>query len=234
MPICRLFCVALIVVLAGCQSQPPQQGPVKPREFTLSDMAKGDVDMVAEVSFRQSIQYLRELAGKLYRRNPDQLRRAAGGPLPIEQALSRLFEQRQDGGSRANGAALIGLAFNDEFAGDRVAAFVGGLRDMLHHAYGGDGEFFMPHEYDPQKIYHLARNFEIASWRLRNKHSAAGGLYLLSTGADEHGVTNIGFERLFGKLIGLQDHFAHVVADTTSRRIKNVFQSVASAVFFPL
>jgi len=41
-------------------------------------------------------------------------------------------------------------------------------------------------------------------------------------------------ERLVGKLVALQDHFAQIVADTSNRRSKNVIQSVASAVFFPI
>ena len=61
-----------------------------------------------------------------------------------------------------------------------------------------------------------------------------GSLFLLSVGDDTNGVTNASYERVFGKLIGLQDHFAHVIADTTNRRIKNVVQGVASAVFFPI
>ena len=105
---------------------------------------------------------------------------------------------------------------------------------MQRDAYGGEYEFFLHHEFDPQKLYYLARNIEIASWRLRNKKWPDGRLFLLSSGADQNGVSNLSYERLFGKLIALQDHFAYVVADTTNRRIKNVVQSMATAVFFPI
>jgi hypothetical protein len=85
---------------------------------------------------------------------------------------------------------------------------------------------------DPQKLHYLARNFEIAFWKLGHDREASGELFLLSNALDGSG--DLSFERLAGKLIGLQDHMAQVVADTTNRRIKNVIQTVASAVFFPI
>lgn len=233
MSISKLALIAMLMSLAGCQSQPAKDGPVQPSSLTLSDMVKSDIDMVAEVSVRQSTAYLRELAEKLYRRNPNHLQLASGGELST--ALDALFAKQRPRQLRGRrGADAIGLAFSDAYAGDRVAAFILGLRDMQREAYGGEHEFFLYHKYDPQKIYHLARNLEIASWRLRQNRSVSGSLFLLSVGKDQHGVTNTSFERLFGKLIGLHDHFAHVVADTSNRRIKNVVQGVASAVFFPI
>ncbi len=221
--------------LAGCGGDPGREGP-RARAFHLQDVAKGDIDMVAEVTLRQQRRYLRELADKLYRRNPVQLRR--GGFASREQALRqllgmpgrRLLAQWQ--GRR--GSDLIELSLAPDFRGDRVAAFVYGLRSMAVAAYGGEGEFFIHHGYDPQKIYHLARNTEIAAWRLRRARDAAGRPLLLSLEADGTGRVNTSFERLFGKLIALHDQFAQVVADTGNRRIKNVIQGVASAVFFPI
>lgn len=226
----------LAVMLAGCQTQPAADDPVQPREFSLRDVAKGDVDMVAEVSQRQAGQYLRELAIKLYKRNPDQLKAAGAASGNLEEAAARLTQSRLDlpGLQGKRGAEAISLAFNSDYAGDRVAAFVYGLHSMMVDAYGGEGEFFLSSEFDPQKLYYLARNFEIAAWRLRNERGRDGNIMLLSSGADSKGVFNHSFERLFGKLIALHDHLAYVIADTTNRRIKNVIQGVASAVFFPI
>ena len=235
MPISKALSILSILLLAGCMGQPQRDGPVKARELSLADMAKSDIDMVAEVSVRQANQYLQDLAEKLYRRNPNQL----PGPGETEGRLGRALERLaagerpvQLGGRRA--ADVITLAFADDYRGDRVAAFIIGLRDMQLDAYGSEREFFLYHSYDPQKLYYLARNLEIASWRLRHKRGAGGRLFLLSSGQDGKGVANISFERLFGKLIALHDHFAHVVADSTNRRIKNVVQGLASAVFFPI
>ena len=237
MPICRTFLLALVALLLGaCQSNPQADDPVQPGEFSLRDVAKGDIDMVAEVSVRQTRDYLQALARKLYLRNPNQLARSENPQLDAAQAAAALFDPQgaaltQLQGKRA--AEAVALAFDEDFAGDRVAAFISGLNSMTLDAYGGEGDFYLHHEYDPQKLYHLARNFEIAAWRLRNARDAQGQLFLLSS-LDGNGVANLSFERLTGKLIALQDHFAYVVADTTNRRIKNVIQGVASAVFFPI
>lgn len=228
-------CLVLLVfcVLAGCQSQ-LQRPDVQAREFGFGDLAKGDVDMVAEVNVRHSIDYLRELARKLYVRNPNQLPR--GGHASHAAAMQALFGVRRLdhypglGGRRSS--AAIHLAFDEAFAGDRVAALVEGMRTMLLDAYGGKAEFYLHDSLDPQKLYHLARNFEIAFWKLGHDRDHAGRLYLLSNALEGSG--DLSFERLAGKLIGLQDHMAQVVADTTNRRIKNVIQGVATAVFFPI
>jgi len=228
----------MLLMLAGCQSAPHANDPVQPREFAISDVAKGDVDMVAEVSVRHSQRYLRELARKLYLRNPNQLLRSDRPYLEVDQAVARLFEDAPRNGlpqlQGKRSAEAVALAFDEHFAGDRVAAFIEGLRSMQVDAYGGDSDFYLHHEYDPQKIYHLARNIEIAAWRLRTARDGAGNPWLLSNGQDSDGIVNLSYERLLGKLIALHDHFAHVVADTTNRRIKNVIQGVASAVFFPI
>ena len=85
---------------------------------------------------------------------------------------------------------------------------------------------------DPQKLHYLARNYEIAFWKLEHDHDPRGRLYLFSNSLEGSG--DLSFERLAGKLIALQDYMAQVVADSGNRRIKNVIQSVASAVFFPI
>jgi hypothetical protein len=226
-----LFGLSLLV---GCQSTPSADDPVKPSGFELRNVVKGDTDLVAEISVRQARDYLRELARKLYLRNPNQLLRAGRTELDVPHAVDRLFATPavvpQLQGKRSADAIL--LAFDESFEGDRVAAFIYGLRSMTADAYGGEGEFYLSNEYDAQKLYYLARNVEIADWRLRSKRDVEGRLFLQSSIAD--GDVNLSFERLFGKLIGLHDQFAQVVADINDRRIKNVIQGVASAVFFPI
>lgn len=225
--------VLLALGLLGCQTQ-GQKPVVESREFAMEDLAKADIDMVAEVNIRQSLDYLRELARKLYVRNPNQLPR--GGHASRAAALHALFGLRRPDrypgllGHRSTEA--IQLAFDETFVGDRVAAYIEGMRTMLLDAYGGKQRFYLPDMLDPQKLHYLARNFEIAFWKLGHDRDASGELFLLSNALDGSG--DLSFERLAGKLIGLQDHMAQVVADGTNRRIKNVIQSVASAVFFPI
>jgi len=235
-PIFKLgLLISVALMLGACMSQPKPSDPVQPREFRLSDVAKSDVDMAAEVAVKQWRSYLREIAEKLYLRNPNQLRRSDQPTLTAQQAAARLI--KADGDlpqiKTTKSSDKVALAFDPLFTGDRVAAFVGGLYGMYKTTYGNDGEFFMHHEFDPQKLYYLARNTEIADWQLRNKRDETGRLFLISHGDAKVGV-NLTFSRLFGKLIGMNDLFAEVVADTTNRTIKNVIQGFASAVFFPI
>ena len=229
-----LAALMLCGLLVACQSDPVGQRQVPSRGFELADLAKGDIDMVAEIHLGQSQEYLRELARKLYVRNPREWQR--GHQASLERAIHRLFGPRrwerypQLQGHRA--AAAIGLAFAEEFDGDRVAAFIEGMRGMMLDAYGGKRRFYLHDSFDPQKIFYLARNFEIAFWKLGHDRHPDGRLILLSNSLEGHG--DLSFERLAGKLIGLQDHMAQVVAESSNRQIKNVIQGVASAVFFPI
>ncbi|MCP5313143.1 MAG: hypothetical protein H6955_06280 [Chromatiaceae bacterium] len=230
-PVVPVFLAAL---LAACGSAPSREQPVRRSDFQLQSIAKSDVDMITEIHIRQSLGYLRELARKLYVRNPNQLRRGRyhteGAALQALFGVRRLSRHPDLGGRRS--AEAIGLAFDDAYYGDRVAAFVEGLRTMLLDGYGGKRTFYLHDSLDPQKLHYLARNFEIAFWKLRHDRDPTGQLYLLSNSLDGNG--DLSFERLAGKLIALQDSMAQVVVDSTNRQIKNVIQSVASAVFFPI
>lgn len=237
--ICVRVCKAAVIILislglVACQGSPQRDSPVQGRDFSIDSLAKGDVDMVAEISVRQSLDQLRELTRKLYVRNPNQYRR--GGYVSAEAALNRLFGPRRLDvipilqGRRST--AAIQLALAPDYTGDRVQAFAFGMRTMLLDAYGGDEKFYLHDTLDPQKIYYLARNFEVAFWKLRHDRDPAGQPLLLSN--ELSGAGDLSFERLAGKLIALQDLMAQVIADSTNRQLKNVIQGVASVVFFPL
>ena len=202
--------------------------------FDLSSVAKSDGDMVVEINLRQSRRYLKELARKLYKRNPNQLRR--GGHADHDAALRALFGPRRlvhyRGLYGKRSAQAIYLAFDDAFTGDRVAALIEGMRTMMMDAYDGKEDFYLYDILDPQKIYYLARNYEITFWKLRHDRDLTGRPFLLSNSLEGNG--NLSFERLAGKLIALQDLMAKVVADGSNRQIKNVIQRVTSAVFFPI
>jgi len=226
--------MVLALLLGACGLYSGRDPAVPVREFEFDDIAKADIDMVAEINVRHSLGYLRELARKLYVRNPNQL--LLGHYTTQAGAMQALFGPRRLKhhpdlqGRRA--AAAIALAFDETYSGDRVVAFIEGLRTMLLDAYGGKEEFYLHDHLDPQKLHYLARNFEIAFWKLGHDRGSDGALFLLSNSFDGSG--DLSFERLAGKLISLQDHMAQVVAEGSNRQIKNVIQSVASAVFFPL
>lgn len=226
-----LALLCALTLLAACTDA----GPVQSRPFSIGQLMKSDADMVADLHLSQSLEQLRQLMTKLYRRNPVQWRQA--GHASLEVAVQRLFSLPPGEApaelADTDAIAMLQLAFTADYASDRVLAFVAGLRQMTYAAYGNRGEQFWPDELDPQSLYNCARNYEIAAWKLRTLTRDDGLPWLFSTellGPEP----NLSFERLFGKLIGQQDIMARIVADSTNRRIKTVVQSVASAVFLPI
>jgi hypothetical protein len=221
-------------VLAGCAAQGTM--PAKREQgFRTAQLAKTDIDRVAEAHHREVFANLRQIAEKLYRRNPRELRKS--GQPSVEKALARLFEEPHrwrfaELGS-ARGTEAIHLAFDERYGGDRVLAFVGGLGGMVQSAFRDKREFFVLDDLDPQSLYNAARNIEIAVWKLSNARSRGGELYLLSNEALGP-VANLSFEREFGKTIGSLDVLSKIVADKTDRTVAKVIQSVATAVFLPI
>ncbi len=230
-----IWIVGLALSLAGCNLATNGNSPVKTRAFKLDDLAKGDVDLVLEVQLNYSLEYLEGLMEKLYKRNPKELRK--GGWVSRKVAKQRVFGPGQARyfsalqGKRSVDA--MRLAFDDDYYGDRVLALMEGLRGMLLDSYNGKRQLFLLDELDPQKLYNAARNIEITVWKLNNDRNHEGQLFLLSN-ETQGPVHNLSFERLFGKMIAVQDSTARFVAETTNRRVKNVIQSIASAVFIPI
>lgn len=61
---------------AGCNSETrPDQDPAK-RDFSVQSLAKGDIDSVLDIHVHESRKLLRILMVKLYKRNPDQLKKS--------------------------------------------------------------------------------------------------------------------------------------------------------------
>jgi len=199
----------------------------------LNYLAKSDIDTVADIHLQTLDGHLEALAYKLYRRNPSHCN---GGTPNIDSCVTNIFihtHQTSLQYSHKTGTEILTLCFDKAYKGDRVWAFIYGLRKMLYAAYGDKAEFFITDELAPQKLYNSARNIEIAVWRLSNYRDAQGRLYLLSNGIGR-GVPNLSFERLFGKMVSLQDTLAKIVAESTKRRIKNVIQRLATAAFLPI
>jgi hypothetical protein len=215
-----------------------QHGTTPPRTgggFEPSQLAKSDIDRVAEAHQREIFNNLKLLAEKLYRRNPRELKKS--GLPSVEAGLTRIFEGRHEWkfpelqGKR--GTDAIHLAFRDDYHGDRVLALVAGLGSMMLAAFNDKTEFFILDDLDPQRLYNAARNVEISVWKLSNAHAAQGEFYLLSNETSGP-VRNLSFEREFGKIIGSLDVLSKIIADKDNRTIVKVIQSLASAVFLPI
>jgi hypothetical protein len=236
--------LTLCAVLFACTTTPtfPPAAPgtgkralPSEREFRVSDLAKADIDIAAEVHSQECLASARLLMEKLYRRNPREWRK--GNYPSMDAALARAFDARSEfhfaelGNVRGTDAVL--LALKPEYGGDRVFAFGVGLTSMVFLAYNGKTEFYLPESLDPQKLYNSARNIEIAAWKLANARDARGEPLLLSNEIAGD-VRNLSFEREFGKMIAYQDVMAQIAAQRTNRMIRRVVQSLATAVFLPI
>lgn len=200
-----------------------------------AQLAKSDIDRVAEAHQREIFANLKLLTEKLYRRNPRELKKS--GQPDVAAGVARIFEGRHSWnfaeleGNR--GAAAIHLAFREDYRGDRVLAFVAGLGAMLQRAFNDKTAFFMLDDLDAQGLYNAARNVEIAVWKLSNARTPQGELYLLSNEAAGP-VPNLSFEREFGKVIASLDVLSKIIADKGNRTVVKMIQSLATAVFLPI
>jgi hypothetical protein len=230
----RFALLIFLPLVAACVST-----GTTPREpaagFDPGQLAKTDVDRVAEAHQREVFASLRALTEKLYRRNPREWKKS--GQQSLEAALARIFEGRHEWrfaeleGKR--GTEAVHLAFRDDFQGDRVLALMAGLCGMIQAAFNDKSEFFVLDDINPQALYNAARNVEIAVWKLSNAHVAGGDLFLLSNEASA-AVKNLSFEREFGKVIGSLDLLSKIVADKTNRTVARVIQNLATALFLPV
>lgn len=244
---CGRVGVALLglLLLTGCASSTGKdgKGAGKAEEgFSFSDLMKTDINIVVETNQKEVLAHLRLLMEKLYRRNPKELHKNAPDRT-IEEQLARIFdlppadqphhEWKFAELQEKRGTECIQLAFDESFQGDRVQAYVVGLASMILSSYEYKTEFFILDDLDAQKLYNSARNIEVAVWKLSNDKDSAGELFIISN-ETEGPVRNLSYERLFGKLIALQDVMSRNVAQKTKRVIKHTLQLVASAVFLPI
>lgn len=232
---------AMVIVVAACAlalsacSAPGTAPAARGRGgFDLGQLVKTDINRVAETHQQHVFASLRRLADKLYRRNPAEWRK--GGAPSAEAAVSRIFDEKHRWrfaslGQRRDLEAMR-VALHPEFRGDRVQALVVGLASMVQSALGDREVFYMLDDLEPQHLYNAARNVEIVAWKLASTRDGTGSLLLLSNEIGE--VSNLSFEREFGRVIGLLDALADIVEDETERTVTRVVQNLTTAVFLPV
>lgn len=228
----RLAALLLALLLTGCATKVGRDGQ-REVQFDPKYLAKTEIDRVADTTRAEVLAGLMLIAEKLYKRNPREWKKS--GLASREAALERL--QRRSPlpadleGKREGPAAM--LAFREDYGADRVAALMLGLLTMMDAAFDHKEEFFILDGLDAQKLYNFARNLEIAAWKLGSVRDASGEPLLLSNELDPNN-RNLSFEREFGRIIGLLDFMAKIVADRNGRTLSRLTQSVATAVFLPI
>lgn len=233
-----LFLLACSLISACAMNSPVENKPIPERgdRSSANQLAKSDLDRLADVEVEENTQSLRNLMTKLYKRNPNQL--AKSTPDPVEKMVDWVFEGEQQHHfqfkeiDNKQGTDAIFLAFDANYQGDRVLPFIVGLHTMLLKAHGNKTDFYLTDNIDPQSVYNVARNIEIAAWKLSTARDANGNLYLLTNEISDKD-RNLSFEREFGKMIGRTDLYAIALAEKSQRMISRVMQSLATAVFLP-
>jgi len=226
-----------ILLLAGCANQDIKRkdGSNSTREFSMANLAKSDVDIACELTQREALKSLKLLTEKLYKRNPQEYRKA--GLESVEAASARLFDELpkwpESHLAKLNWEEHFKLTFLEGYSGDRVYAFMSALTSMVMASYNHKSQFFVTDELSAQKLYNSARNIEIAVWKLSNAKLPSGAKYLVSNTLDGD-IANLSFEREFGKLIAEQDLLALLIEDRSNRAITRTLQGVASFVFLPI
>ncbi len=201
--------------------------------YHVSDVAKTDTSLVIETHYQQTRELLRQLTRKLYKRNPSQLPANA----TVKERLGQLFGVQDGLGFKECGPGveieLMEAALNESFQGDRVFCLMAGVVGMINHSFAYKSDFYVTDTLDQQKLYNSARNLERLAWRLRQP---VGELHkpLLLSNSVQAGHINLSFERLFGKMIALQDILALIVADQNKRAINYVVRRISSFFFLPL
>lgn len=229
----RWLAILFAIAMMACSTRLDKEG----RTETVVDikyLAKTEVDRLAETNREEVVGGLLSIADKLYKRNPKEWRK--GGAVSREVAVEKLKRRvHRDwpelAGMREGQAAT--LAFTEVYSGDRVAALVFGLLTMVDAAFEHKESFYILDSLDERKLYNTARNIEVAVWKLGHDRTAAGELFLLSNELDPNN-RNLSFEREFGRLMGLLDFMAKVVADRNGRGFSRLTQSVVSTIFLPV
>jgi len=229
----RWLVVLLALSLVACTTKMGKDGRTQ-TTVDVKYLAKSDVDRIADTDRSEVVEGLLLIADKLYKRNPKEWKK--GGAVSREAAVERLRQRNsrswpEFGGLRERQAAA--LAFSNAYDGDRVAALVYGLLTMVDAAFEHKEEFYILDSLNETKLYNAARNMEIAIWKLGNDRNQAGELFLLSNELDPAN-RNLSFEREFGRITGLLDLMAKIVADRNGRTVSRSAQAVATMVFLPV
>ena len=231
----RLLSVALVLLAffpAACATRVGPDGQSEVR-FDPRFLAKTDIDRVIDADRAEILAGMKRIAEKLYKRNPREWKKA--GLSSREAAVKRLFAGSLDfaelDGRREGAAALF--AFSPDYQGDRGLAVVASLLGRVVAGFVRSRDLYGLDDLNEQKLYNCARNIEIAIWKMSSTRAGNGEPLLFSNELDPNNP-NTSFEREFGRVIGLLELLAKVVADKHGRSVTRFTQSLATAVFLPV
>ncbi|MBU25024.1 MAG: hypothetical protein CMD99_03220 [Gammaproteobacteria bacterium] len=205
--------------------------PIKaPQE--VKNLVKSDTAFFVEAVRSELDQSLSLLLVKLYRRNPIQLPASSSVEDRVSQLKSPELDLQEFGGPKPDD--LVRMAFSEDFTGDRVYAFVGGLQSMVNHAFDHRREYLLLDDLpSAQFVYNSARNIETAAYLLRIQRNDSDEPYLYADGIQD-GILNASYSQLMGEMIGLQDALSTALTKKDQRALNAVARGAASFVFLPV
>lgn len=233
---CLLLVGLSTFLVSGCSHQDGNDLMTQLREGKPQEFLQTSVDRMATLTMRDNLDSLYLLMSKLYRRNPDELKksgfldaRTAGKQvrmaIELQQPLPTL-------GGKKDLAALR-FAMSPEFLGDRVGAFIYAIGSMLVTAHGNRLEFYMTDAINPTFVSNAARNIEIATWILSQRQNKNGEPMLFSNEISEEG-SNLSFALEFGKIVARLDLLTQMLDERYRRIGLNYAQSLLFLNFLPV
>jgi hypothetical protein len=226
------------ILLAGCAGGLPSMSTPTPRDrpFTPDQVAQSDTNRLATLAMQANLDSLYVLLDKFYRRNPREWKKS--GAASHDAAVDRVREAIRNRsplpelGNRRD-IQILALALDESYAGDRVAAVIYGLADMLITAHGNKTEFYLLDALNATHVSNAARNIEIAVWMLTRRHDRDGKPWLMSNEISEQGY-NVSFEREFGKMVGRLDLLVDMLNERYQRAGINYAHSLLFLQFLPV
>lgn len=233
---CLLLAVLSMLLTSGCSHQDGKDIISQFREGRPQEFLQTSVDRMATLAMRDNLESLYLLMGKLYLRNPQELKKS--GFLDARTAVKQVrtaIEQQQPLpalGGRKDLAALS-FAMSPEFLGDRVGAFIYAIGSMLVTAHGNRLEFYMTDAINPTFVNNAARNIEKATWILSQRQTPEGLPMLFSNEISEEG-SNLSFATEFGKIVARLDLLTQMLDERYRRIGLNYAQSLLFLNFLPV
>jgi len=235
--------IALMILTAGmglaaCTSPAPVthgEGPAA-EDMSFDQLAQTDFNRTVTIAMRDNLDSLARLLEKLYRRNPREWRKT-GAP-DLDAAVRQGRKAIESGHTPADLQGLrdiqiLSVSLDPQYQGDRVAAFVLGLADMVIQSHGGKTRFYVSDVLDARHVYNAARNVEIAAWLLASRRDEHGNPLLLANEMSDE-ATNLSFEREFGQLVGRLDLVANLLDENVRRVGINYMQGLLFFNFLPV
>ena len=233
---CLLLACLSMLAASGCSQQQGNDIVSQFREGKPQEFLQTSVDRIATLAMRDNLDSLYRLMGKLYLRNPEELRKS--GFLDIRTAVKQVrlaIEQQQPlptlGGKKD--LAALSYAMSPEFLGDRVGAFIYAIGSMLVTAHGNRTEFYMTDAINPTFVNNAARNIEKATWILAQRQNKDGQPLLFSNEISEEG-SNLSFATEFGKVVARLDLLTQMLDERYRRIGLNYAQSLLFLNFLPV